>query len=155
MVGEFGDEVAGVVARDGAGRGENGDHARTRLLRRRFYGRHRADEGNLGPAGAQMRQHQGGGGVAGDDDAIGRKLKNQPLHRAQDQRNHLRLALWPIGKAEVVGGIEKIGVRSLPQQGAQNRQAAEAGIEHEDFGTAIHALFAEDFFARDRETLLS
>ena len=51
----FPDQVAGIVARHRAGRGEHGDQPRLRMLPPpRLYGGHGADEGNLWPARPQF-----------------------------------------------------------------------------------------------------
>ena len=73
------DEVAGVVARDGAGGREHADALRTRQLGRRLDRRHGADERDR-EALPQRRQHQGRGGVAGDHDEVGRMPLDQALH---------------------------------------------------------------------------
>ena len=138
MAGEFPDQVAGIVARHRAGRGQHRDQPRLRHFGRRLDRGHRADEGNLRPARAQDRQHQGRGGVAGDDHAIGRMVRDQALHRGQHQGRDLVFAFRAIGKAEVVGGIDIIGVGPLGGERAKHGQPAEAGIEHEDFRRAGH-----------------
>ena len=92
---------------------------------------HGADEGHLVSA-AQMRHDQRGSGIAGDHHEIGGVGRDQ----LADQRHHagddLLLAVVAIGEEGVVGDIDVMRVGTGADDLAQDREAAKAGIEHEN-----------------------
>ena len=127
------DQFAGVVARHGAGRGENRDHAAAGRCRGRLDRGHRADEGD-GETRSQGRQNERRGGIAGDDDEIGMEARNEAFHHDEDSDDELVLAQPAIGKAGIVGGIDNMGAGAGLRRAPEHREAAEAGIEDEDGG---------------------
>ena len=109
---EIADQRAGVFALHRRLGAEHRDEPRPRGDAGRLDGRHGADERH-GEARAQMRQHQGGGGVAGDHHEIGRVGRDQLLHQRHDARDQCLLAMPAIGKERIVGDIDigRVGPR--------------------------------------------
>ena len=85
-----------------------------------------------GHRGLDGVQRQRAGGVAGDHEKLGALLAHQELralHRvARDGAPRFR----SIGQARRVADEGKARLRKTPDQGAQNGEPAEAGIEHAD-----------------------
>ena len=61
--------------------------------------------------GAQVRQHDGRGGVAGDDDDVGRVRGDQFAHQRHHAGDQRLLAVLAIGEEGVIGDIGKIALR--------------------------------------------
>ncbi len=129
--GVLADEVARVLALDGAGGGENRDEAGARALGGGLDGGHRADEGHGGKGGAQFGHDDGGGGVAGDD-AEDRVVRgDQPRKQLNDMRLQLLLVPFSIRKPRIIGNIDEPAVRHENARLAQNGEAADAAVEEE------------------------
>src|ERR1043166_851205 len=79
-----------------------------------------------------MRQHQRRCGIAGDHREIRRMLLQQATEQRYHPRNDLILAAMAIGKKGVVGDVDVMHVGPRAHDFAQDREAAKAGIEHED-----------------------
>ncbi len=93
--------------------------------------RHGADERHR-EFSAQFREHDGGSGVAGDDDQIGPVRRDEFAHQPGDARDQRRLRHGAIWKRCIVGNIEEIGVRPRGRDLAIDGEAAEAGIEYQN-----------------------
>ena len=132
MGGIAADEVVRIVARHRARRRQNRDQVRFRMGGGRLHRRHRADEGKPGKCVAQMRQDEGRGGVAGDDDEIGPIGGNELSHHFADPRDERRLAEPAVGKSGIVGGIDKAGIRAHRGDFGMDGQSAEAGSKTEN-----------------------
>jgi len=59
---------------------------------------------------------------------------DEPLHQGQHPADEGLLAEPPIGEHGVVGRIEKFGLGPQPDDLAEDREAAEARVEHQDAG---------------------
>ena len=105
--------------------------ARARRRGGRLDRRHHADEGRR-EALAQGRQDQRRGGVAGDDHEVRPVRRDEPLHHREHAGDEGRLAEPAVREGGVVAGIDVAGVRPGAAHRVEDRQAAEAGIEHQD-----------------------
>ncbi len=86
---------------------------------------------------AQVGQHDGRGGIAGNDHQIGPVRRDQFADQADDARHQRRFIA--VGKAGIVGDIDEIGVRPRRRDLTIDGEAAEAGIEHRMFSRAAMA----------------
>ena len=92
-------------------------------------------KGHGGKGRAQIRQHQGRGRVAGDDDGVGRERIDQPADDRDDAGDQRRLRPGPVGKAGIIRRIDERRVRPRGRDFGQDGESAEAGIEHENLGS--------------------
>ncbi len=89
-----------------------------------------ADDGH-GDGGADFRQGEGGGGVAGDHEqfsAAGDEVERGFNGVAGDGG----LRFGAVGKAGGVAEVEEVGAGEFGKKGAQDGEAAEAGVEDTD-----------------------
>ena len=90
------DQVARIVARDGAGGREHGDAAASATARAAGLIAGTVPTKGIGKRCAQRRQHQRRGGVAGDDDEVGRDAaRSGAPSTASDAGDERRLAQAP------------------------------------------------------------
>ena len=131
IAGIIADQRAGIFARDRRLGAEHGNAARRGIRASRLDRRHGADERQR-EFFAQIGQHDGRSGVAGDDDEIGPMRRDQLAHEIDDARDQRRLLHAAIGKGGVVGDIDEIGARPRRRDFAIDREPAEPGIEHQN-----------------------
>ena len=121
---ELFDQRAGIDAGNGCGRGQHGDEAAAGESGGGFDGRHRPNDWG-GETRAQRLQRNGGGGVAGQHDAIGLEFAHCRLHQRKQPRDQLRIAFGTVREASVVGDEAHMRLRHGCARGAQDRQPAE------------------------------
>ncbi|MOA15567.1 hypothetical protein D3C78_1357310 [compost metagenome] len=129
--GEGLDEIARISALDGARCRQHGNQARTGALRRRFDGGHGADKSHLRKAGAKIGTREREGRVAGDDADFRAIILQQRFEERENARLQRLLLPAAIGKTRIVGHIDETALRHQHARLAQNRQPANAGIEHQ------------------------
>ena len=129
--GELADERTGVFATN---RRLGAEHRHALAGGARAGGldrRHGPDEGNGEPR-AQMRQHQGRGGIAGEHDEIGAVFGDEVGHESYEALDQFGVAAAGIGKERIVGDIEIARIRPRLRDLAKDREATEPGIEDEN-----------------------
>ena len=119
-VGEAG-SAHGYIRGSPCRRAEHRDALADRAGAGRLDREHGADEGH-GIGRAQMREDEGRGGVAGDDDEVGAVGRDQLAHERDDARDGLALAAAVVGKEGVVGDVDVARVGSLLAT-SRNREA--------------------------------
>ncbi len=125
------DQFPGVFAADGCLGAEHRDPPRHRAGTGRLDRRHGPDERDRILL-AQVRQNQRRGGVAGDHDQIGVVAGDQFAHQRDDPLDQRGLSLLAVGEEGVIGNIVIARVRPRIGDLAEDRKAAEPGIEHKD-----------------------
>src|SRR5262245_4932069 len=79
-----------------------------------------------------MRQHQCRGGITSNDDEGGLLLVDQRADERHHAADELRLAMRAVREERVIGHIDVAYIRPRRPDLAKDREAAQAGIEHED-----------------------
>ena len=88
--GVLADERMGIVARHRPARRQHADQPRARGAGGRLDRRHDADERQIRMGASQMRQREGRGGAAGDDDDVGAAVRDNSRHHRLDARDQRR-----------------------------------------------------------------
>ena len=81
---------------------------------------------------AQRGQHLHRGGVAGDHHEVGAVRRDEAFHQADDALDQLGLGDLAVGKQRIVRRIDEARIGPRARDLAEHRQAADAGIEHQD-----------------------
>ena len=81
-----------------------------------------------------MRHDQRGSGVAGDHDQVRGVARDQFADQRHHARDDLLLAVVAIGKERIVGDIDVMRVGPRADDLTQYREAAKAGVEHQNGG---------------------
>jgi len=125
----------GVAVHGGVG-GDNEDVARFRSFVSGFgAGLNDADDWNGGNGLLDVVEGEGAGGVAGDDEVIGALFFNEESRALGGIAGDGAAGLGAVGKS---GGVPDEGIDSLGcacDEGTQNSESAEAGIEDADGGS--------------------
>ncbi len=95
-----------------------------------------ADDGDGGDGGADILERKSGGGVAGDHEDVGALLE-QEAGAGDGVAGDGLAGLRAVGEAGGVAEVEVAGVRDEGKEGAQDGQAAEAGVEDADGGQGL------------------
>jgi len=145
--GKFVDQLLGVEALHRAWCAQQANVPRAAVPRGRLDGRHDADH-RLEEVGANARQHQRAGSIAGHDNDVGRHAVDQRLEHGINPDDQSFLRLGAIGKGFVVKGVDQLAAGYLAPNLVENAQTADTGIKDQNPGrmNAVGRAHGREFY---------